>query len=79
MPNQHLIAPMPGIFFRRSAPETPPYKEVGDRVEAGEIVCLIEVMKTFVEVKAEFGGTLVRFLVEDNAMIDAGQPFAELT
>ena len=71
-------SPLPGLFYRASAPGKPPYKSTGDTVMAGETVGVIEVMKTFTPVLAEEGGRLVKFLVEDEDAVMAGQPLYEL-
>jgi acetyl-CoA carboxylase biotin carboxyl carrier protein len=77
MPNQ-ILSPLPGIFYRKLAPDKPPYKKEGDSVDVGEVIGLIEVMKTFNEVKADTAGKIVRFLAENEEEIMAGQPLAEL-
>jgi acetyl-CoA carboxylase biotin carboxyl carrier protein len=69
---------MPGTFYRRPDPESDPYVEEGDSVSAGDTVGLIEVMKSFHEVKADDDGTVARFLVEDEEAVDAGQDVLEL-
>jgi acetyl-CoA carboxylase biotin carboxyl carrier protein len=71
-------SPLPGIFYRASGPDKPPFKSAGDVVAAGDTVGLIEVMKTFTPVLAEEGGHLVKFLVEDEDAVAAGQPLYEL-
>ncbi|MBA3325672.1 MAG: biotin carboxyl carrier domain-containing protein [Rhodobacteraceae bacterium] len=73
-----IVSPLPGTFYRRSAPDEPPYKAEGDMVAEGEIIGLIEVMKSFHEVKATAGGTIKAFLVENEDAVMAGQPIAEL-
>ena len=77
MPKQ-ILSPLPGIFYRKLAPDKPPYKNEGDSVDAGEVIGLIEVMKTFNEVKADTAGKIVRFLAENEEEIMAGQPLVEL-
>lgn len=67
-----IEAPMPGVFYRRSDPDEPPYVEEGDAVEAGDVVALIGVMKNFYDVEAEADGTVTEILVEDETEIDAG-------
>jgi acetyl-CoA carboxylase biotin carboxyl carrier protein len=74
MAQHHVVSPLPGIFYRRPAPEKPPYKEVGDQVVEGDVVGLIEVMKQFTEVHADASGKIVRFLVDNEAAIEPGQP-----
>ena len=78
MAKSQILSPLPGTFYRRPAPDKPPCKEAGDKVEKGDVVGLVEVMKTFYEVKAEASGTVVRFLVENDDAIQAGQPIADL-
>ena len=53
MPKQ-LLSPLPGTFYRRPSPDKPVYKSEGDSVAVGDVIGLIEVMKSFTEVKAEF-------------------------
>jgi acetyl-CoA carboxylase biotin carboxyl carrier protein len=73
MPQHEILSPLPGIFYRRPAPDKPPYKDTGDQVAAGDVVGLIEVMKQFSEVHADAGGRVVRFLVENEASVESGQ------
>ena len=69
---------MPGTFYRRADPESDVYVEEGDQVSAGDTVGLIEVMKSFHEVKAEEAGTVSRSLVENEDAVDAGQDLMEM-
>ncbi len=78
MARTEILSPLPGTFYRRPAPDQPSYKSVGDAVLAGEVIGLIEVMKSFNEVKATAAGTIVEFLVENEDAIMAGQPIAVL-
>ena len=71
-------AQMPGTFYRRPDPESDFYVEEGDQVSAGDTVGLIEVMKSFHEVKAGEEGTIARFLVENEEAVDAGQDLLEI-
>ena len=73
-----IQAPIPGIFYRRPAPDQPPFKNEGDAVAVGDTLGLIEVMKTFTPVVAEEAGRLVRFVVENEEPIMAGQALAEI-
>ncbi|MFB3738153.1 MAG: acetyl-CoA carboxylase biotin carboxyl carrier protein [Candidatus Velamenicoccus archaeovorus] len=66
-------SPLVGIFYRRPAPDRPPYVEVGDVIEADAPVCTISVMKMFNEVKAGCAGKVVEILVEDETMVEHGQ------
>ena len=71
-------AQVPGTFYRRPDPESEVYVKEGDSISAGDTVGLIEVMKSFHEVKAEDNGTVSKFLVEDEEAVDAGQDVLEL-
>jgi acetyl-CoA carboxylase biotin carboxyl carrier protein len=75
---QELLAPLPGVFYRKPAPDKPAYKSEGDTVAVGDVVGLIEVMKSFIEVHAEAGGKILRFIVGDEEPIMAGQPLLEI-
>lgn len=78
-PSQHTVqAPFPGVFYRRPAPDQAPFVEPGQRVEADTVIGLIEVMKQFCELKAEASGTVVSIEVEDEAVVEAGQPLVTL-
>ena len=73
-----IQAPIPGIFYRRPAPDQPAFKNDGDAIARGDTVGLIEVMKTFTPVVAEEAGGNAKFLVENEAAIMAGQPLVEM-
>ena len=74
MAQHQVLSPLPGIFYRRPAPEKPPYKDIGDRVAEGDVIGLVEVMKQFTEINADASGTVVRFLIENEAPIEPGDP-----
>jgi biotin carboxyl carrier protein len=76
--SSQILSPLPGTFYRRPSPDKPPYKEEGDTVANGDVVGLVEVMKTFYEVKAESGGKIAKFLAENEDPVQAGQPLVEL-
>jgi acetyl-CoA carboxylase biotin carboxyl carrier protein len=78
MAKKAFPSPLPGVFCRAPAPDKPPFKSDGEAVAAGDTVGLIEVMKTFTPVLAEEGGRLVKFLVDDEDAVMAGQPLYEL-
>ncbi len=68
-----INAPIIGTFYRRPAPDKPPFVEVGDKVRPGDVVCLIEAMKLFNEIESEVSGTIVKVLVEDGTPVEYGQ------
>jgi acetyl-CoA carboxylase biotin carboxyl carrier protein len=75
---QQILSPLPGIFYRKPAPDKPAYKSDRDTVTQHDTIGLIEVMKSFNEVKAGAAGRIIRFLIEDEDAVMAGQPIAEI-
>ena len=73
-----ITSPIVGTFYRSPSPEDPPYKEVGDKVEEGDTVCIIEAMKVMNEVKAERGGEVIEICVEDGDPVEYGQNLFKL-
>jgi acetyl-CoA carboxylase biotin carboxyl carrier protein len=71
-----VVSPIPGVFYRRPDPDSDPYATEGQTIGADDTVCLVEVMKSFHPVPAGAAGTLVEFLVENEDVVDAGQPVA---
>ena len=70
----YINAPMVGTFYRAPAPDADPFIAVGDVVEQGKTVCIIEAMKLMNEIKAEVKGRIVEILVENGDPVDYGQP-----
>ena len=66
-------APMVGTFYRAPNPDTPPFVQVGDRIQKGQKLCVIEAMKLFNEIEADTTGILVKVLVEDAAPVEYDQ------
>ncbi len=73
-----ILSPLPGTFYMKPSPEADQYKAAGDMVAAGDVIGLIEVMKTFIEVKAEVAGKFLGYSAEDAAPVMAGQPLADV-
>ncbi|NYH78144.1 MULTISPECIES: acetyl-CoA carboxylase [Actinopolyspora] len=73
-----MNAQLPGVFYRRPSPEQAPFIEEGGTVEPGQLVALIEVMKTFNEVKADRSGIISKFLLGDGDEVEAGQGIVEV-
>jgi biotin carboxyl carrier protein len=76
--SKQLLSPLPGTFYRRPSPDKPAYKNDGDIVAVGDVIGLIEVMKSFTEVKAEVAGKITKFLADNEEPVMAGQPLAEI-
>jgi acetyl-CoA carboxylase biotin carboxyl carrier protein len=75
---KEILSPLPGTFYRKPAPDQPPFKNDGDAVAEGDVIGLVEVMKSFHEVKATSSGTVGAFLVDDEDAVMAGQPLVSL-
>lgn len=73
MAEKTVKSPLPGTFYRRPSPDADPFVSEGDRVRPGDVVGLVEIMKNFHEVASEAEGTVERFLVENEALVEAGQ------
>jgi acetyl-CoA carboxylase biotin carboxyl carrier protein len=67
-------APMHGVFYRAAGPDDLPLVEVGARIEIGQKICIIEAMKTFIDISAEAPGVVLAILAENGEEIEAGQP-----
>ena len=67
-------SPMVGTFYRAPAPGAKPFVEVGDVIEPGAVVCIIEAMKLMNEIKTELGGKIAEILAENGAPVEFGQP-----
>lgn len=69
-----IDSPMVGTFYSASSPDTPAFVGVGDRVDEDTVVCIVEAMKVFNEIKAETSGTIEKVLVENGQAVEFGQP-----
>lgn len=69
-----IKSPMVGTFYRSSSPEKPAYVQVGDVVQKGSVVCIIEAMKLFNEIESEISGKIVKVLVNDAQPVEYDQP-----
>jgi acetyl-CoA carboxylase biotin carboxyl carrier protein len=68
-----IKAPMVGTFYRSPSPEAPPYVEVGQMVEPGQVICIIEAMKLMNEIKSEIRGKIVEITVDNAEPVEFGQ------
>lgn len=69
-----IKSPMVGTFYSSSGPDVPPFVNAGARVMPTTVVCLLEAMKVFSEIKAEVAGTIERILVKNAESVEYGQP-----
>jgi len=68
-----IRSPIVGTFYRSSSPDKPPYLKVGDKVNVGDVVCIVEAMKLFNEIESEVSGTIVKMMVEDASPVEYDQ------
>ena len=69
-----IRSPMVGTFYAAPDPDSPPYVKPGDQVGPGTVVCVLEAMKVFSEIKAEISGFIDRILVKNGEAVEYGQP-----
>jgi acetyl-CoA carboxylase biotin carboxyl carrier protein len=69
-----IKSPMIGTFYRSAGPDKPPFVSVGDEVEVGKAVCIIEAMKLFNEIESDVKGRIVKVLVNDATPVEYDQP-----
>lgn len=67
-------SPMIGTFYRAAGPGKPNFKEIGDNMAEGDVICIVEAMKLFNEIEAEVSGKIVKILVEDASPVEFDQP-----
>lgn len=67
-------SPMIGTFYRSSAPDKPSFVKVGDSIEQGSVLCIVEAMKLFNEIESEMSGTIVKILVENATPVEYDTP-----
>lgn len=71
---QAVTSPLVGTFYRSPSPENPSFVEVGSTVDVDQVVCIVEAMKVFNEIKAEAAGTIEEVLVENGTAVEFDQP-----
>jgi acetyl-CoA carboxylase biotin carboxyl carrier protein len=78
MPRLTIRSPLPGTFYRRPNPQADPYVKEHEEVKIGDVVGLVEIMKSFHEIPSDAEGRIAAFLVEDATLVDAGQDLITL-
>ena len=68
-----IKSPIVGTFYRKPAPDKPPFVDIGSHVNAGDVVCIVEAMKMMNEIKSEFTGQVSAINVEDGAPVEFDQ------
>ena len=71
-PGVAIVAPLTGVFYSAPSPSSAPFVQVGDTIQAGQIVCIVEAMKVFNEIKAEVSGSVTKMLPKDGQLVQKG-------
>jgi len=75
---EFITAPLVGTYYSSPKPEDPPFISVGDRVEVGQTICIIEAMKIFNDIDSEISGTVEEILIENGSPVEYGQKIISL-
>ncbi len=73
-----ISSPFVGTFYRRPNPDSSNYVAVHDKVDKGQVLCIVEAMKLMNEIEADVAGTVIAILVEDGAPVEYGQPLFKI-
>lgn len=73
-----INSPMVGTFYASASPGTKPFVNVGDTVNEGDVVCIVEAMKMMNEIKSEFSGKIISIKVENSEPVEYGQALFEI-
>ncbi|HEY1868857.1 MAG TPA: biotin/lipoyl-containing protein [Candidatus Cybelea sp.] len=67
-----VFAPLTGVFYRSASPDAAAYVEVGDRVQPGDVLCVLEAMKLFNEIQSDDAGTIARIIPGNGELVSQG-------
>jgi acetyl-CoA carboxylase biotin carboxyl carrier protein len=75
----HVVtSPFVGTFYRKPNPDSPNYVSVHDKVDKGQVLCIVEAMKLMNEIEADVAGVIAAILVDDGAPVEYGQPLFKI-
>ena len=75
----HIVtSPFVGTFYRKPNPDSPSYVSQGDKIDKGQVLCIVEAMKLMNEIEADVAGTVTGILVEDGMAVEYGQPLFKI-
>jgi len=75
----HVVtSPFVGTFYRKPNPDSPNYVTMGEKVDKGRVLCIVEAMKLMNEIEADVAGTITAILVEDGQAVEYGQPLFKI-
>jgi len=69
-----IAAPLTGVYYSSPSPASPPFIQIGDTVQAGQVVCIVEAMKVFNEIKAEVSGVVSAMIASNGQLVQKGDP-----
>lgn len=75
---KQILSPMAGTYYGSPSPDEPPFIKVGDQVNKGDVVCIVEAMKTFNRLESEQSGTVAKILVNSGDPVEPDQPLIVL-
>lgn len=70
---KRVLAPLTGVFYRQPSPDAEPFVNEGDRVEIGQVLCVLEAMKLFNEIQSDYAGTVIRVLPGNAELVTQGE------
>ena len=73
-----VMAPLTGVFYSSPSPDTPPFVTPGDKVQPGQVVCMVEAMKVFNEIKTEIGGVVTAIPPKNGQLVKKGDPLVRI-
>ena len=73
-----VTSPFVGTFYRKPNPDSPVYVSMGDTVDKGQVLCIVEAMKLMNEIEADVAGPVTAILVEDGQAVEYGQPLFKI-
>ncbi|HEY1391614.1 MAG TPA: acetyl-CoA carboxylase biotin carboxyl carrier protein subunit [Ktedonobacterales bacterium] len=73
-----IIAPLTGVFYTASSPSAEPFAKVGEMVQAGQIVCIVEAMKVFNEIKSEMSGVVASIPAQNGQLVQKGDALVRI-
>ncbi|MDQ2871805.1 MAG: acetyl-CoA carboxylase biotin carboxyl carrier protein [Candidatus Eremiobacteraeota bacterium] len=68
-----VTAPLVGVFYRSPSPDAESFVKIGDRIEVGEVICILEAMKLFNEITSDYAGVVSRIIPENGELVSLGQ------
>jgi acetyl-CoA carboxylase biotin carboxyl carrier protein len=73
-PGAAILAPLTGMFYTASSPSAPNFASVGETLQAGQVICIVEAMKVFNEIKSEISGVVTAIVAQNGQLVQKGEP-----